>query len=336
MDLYLSRVVSLANHLQIKGKTNRLLSKVCIHESERLLRASVELKRAICGAEAIGLPENLATRIKARLKAGHVEAWLEKPTHGYLHREVKRKSSGSNPASNAWNLPPFMSSHLEGYLCALQEQEIETRFLKHQRATNPSQVNPTCRHCQSSIEDITHIMGSCPRLSASLYLPMRHNEVAKSVYNTIIRTIDPCHEFVSPRPIFQVGPLEIWWDTKIRTTPRVECDKPDIVVWNRQSRTCAIVEVGVPLDINVTKIEEEKRNKYMPLAVTLLRLYPDYQFSTISVVVGATGFITSSIFEAIRKLGVPDKHVKAAVAQLRYRAVSGTIKVVKSALALKK
>ena len=35
-------------------------------------------------------------------------------------------------------------------------------------------------------ETIHHIIACCPKLSASLYLPVRHNKVAKVIYDAII------------------------------------------------------------------------------------------------------------------------------------------------------
>ena len=260
---------------------------------------------------------------------------MQKPVHGYLHRELRNQTTTNYKASNLSTKSLSMSAHLEGYLCAIQEQEVETRFILKQRATPQSQVNPMCRHCGLAMENITHIIGSCPRLSASLYLPLRHNEVAKSLYNAILRTVEPKHDFVKPKEVFKVGPLEIWWDKKIKVTGGVEFDKPDIVLWNSHTWQCKIVEVGVPLDVNVAKIENEKRDKYVTLAVALKRLYPQYNFTTISVVVGATGFITNAIFNAMKELDLEDRAMEV-IRQLQSRAIAGTIKVVKSAMTIKK
>jgi hypothetical protein len=185
-------------------------------------------------------------------------------------------------------------------------------------------------------ESITHIVGSCSALSASLYLPIRHDAVAKTLYNSIIRIEKPEHAYVNPQQVMHVGPLELWWDTKIATTPSTEYNKPDIVMWNHATKECKVIEVSVPLDCNVAKVEVEKRNKYVPLIVGLKRIYPLFAFEAISVVLGATGLVTQSIKDQIGKIGFEDKDATTLVTRLQEKAVLGTIKIVKAAMALKK
>ena len=82
--------------------------------------------------------------------------------------------------TNAWLNDRFRTSHIEGYICAIQEQEIRTRQLINKRE-NP-EYNPKCRFCKTMDESIFHILNSCSHLSTSMYLPVRHNEVAKVLY----------------------------------------------------------------------------------------------------------------------------------------------------------
>ena len=109
-----------------------------------------------------------------------------------------------------------MVSHTEGYIFAIQEQEIKTKALEAKRMhPGDNSVDIYCRYCKTHKEDIFHILCSCECLSASLYLPVRHDEVAKSIYNSIIRHNDENHPYVLPCPVWSNDDLEIWWDTKI-------------------------------------------------------------------------------------------------------------------------
>ena len=71
-----------------------------------------------------------------------------------------------------------MTSHFEGYLGAIQDQEIATKYLKRKRQIDSGQqptMNNKCHLCKSSVEDVNHVISSCPKMSARYYLPLRHD-----------------------------------------------------------------------------------------------------------------------------------------------------------------
>ena len=73
-------------------------------------------------------------------------------------------------------------------------------------------------------ETIHHIIACCPKLSASMYLPVRHNKVAKVIYDTIIN-----HNRILIEKIYTDNDKEIWWDKKVTTIPPLIHNKSDIV-----------------------------------------------------------------------------------------------------------
>ena len=97
--------------------------------------------------------------VRDSLKEGHVKAWTGKPQHGYVPRKQQSQTDYDKQATNAWLNDRFMSSHVEGYLCAIQEQEIRTRQFIQQRE-NP-ETNAKCRYCNAMDESIFHILNSC-------------------------------------------------------------------------------------------------------------------------------------------------------------------------------
>lgn len=237
--------------------------------------------------------------------------------------------------SNSWLTKSNTISHAEGYIFALQEQEINTRALKAKRENkNDPGFDAKCRFCHRKTEDIFHILGSCNQLSASMYLPMRHDEVAATLYNTIIQTHFPEQPYTRPQSVWKRGHLELWWDTHISTAPRVKHNKPDIVVWNDTIKKCTIIDICVPLDINVINQEKAKVDTYTPLIVGLLRLYPEYCYEIVPIVVGATGLITDSLVKNMRKI-LDLKEVDAMVTKLQLKALIGSMRVLKSALSMK-
>ena len=64
--------------------------------------------------------------IKNNIRKEHYSSWIEKVTHGFLQKKLTEDTSVDNKATNQW-LKSNMSSHVEVYIMALQEQEINTR-----------------------------------------------------------------------------------------------------------------------------------------------------------------------------------------------------------------
>ena len=65
-----------------------------------------------------------------------------------------------------------------------------------------------------NVNHIQHVIASCPKLSTSMYLPLRHGKVAKVVYEAIIDCKNQKKGIVE---IYNEGNKEIWWDKKITT-----------------------------------------------------------------------------------------------------------------------
>ena len=57
-----------------------------------------------------------------------------------------------------------------------------------------------------------------------MYLPVRHNKVAKVIYDTIIN-----HNRILIEKIYTDNDKEIWWDKKVPTIPPLIHNKSDIV-----------------------------------------------------------------------------------------------------------
>ena len=124
--------------------------------------------------------------------------------HGYISRKLEDNNNIGRKSSLSWACDRYITSHLEGYAFAIQEQEIATKYLINKRdkdASKPPRCDRKCRLCHTSVEDITHIISSCPKMSARYYLPMRHDIVAKTIYNAIRRKDCPDgHTQGTPEP----------------------------------------------------------------------------------------------------------------------------------------
>ena len=185
-------------------------------------------------------------------------------------------------------------------------------------------------------ESIFHILHSCSYLSTSMYLPVRHNEVAKVVYYGLLNEFDETDVRRTPETITKTTKVEVWWDKKIGVQPPIEHNKPDIVFWDLEQRRCLIIDICVPMDVNVSREEKVKCDKYVLLASRLQRLYPRYTYEIVPIVIGSTGFISKKLPTYLEQCGFEKKKVNSLIPIMQRKALRGSMKIVKTALKLRR
>ena len=193
-----------------------------------------------------------------------------------------------------------------------------------------SNRNANCRLCKKEKESIQHVIASCPKLSTSMYLPVRHDKVAKVIYDTIIDWKNQKKCIVE---IYSKGNKEIWWEKKITTIPPLKHNKPDILYWNKYENTCFMIDIAVGLDVNITKNVNLKHGNYMQLSSELKQLYPNFSFEIVPFVLGATGLVTSDLRKNIEKPGIVN--INDTLAKCQQMALLGTMKIVKLVMRMK-
>ena len=122
----------------------------------------------------------------------------------------------------------------------------------------------------------------------------------------------------------------------VKTAPPVRHNKPDLVVWKKKDKTCFVIDVCVPLDQNIQQNEKLRQDRYVALTVGLKRIYPEYTYTVVPIVLGATGLVTNSLVQNLRTLGFNnDGEMTELVRKLQTKALVGSMRIVKSAMALK-
>ena len=331
-DIFISRIVSIAEHLKERSAQHIYLREVLRHEQLRIIRLGTELCTATkVVPEEVPNPKKTSCEVRESIKKEHEKSWRNKPQHGYLFRKHETQSDWDSEGSNAWLSDRYRTSHIEGYICAIQEQEIRTRLLIKQRE-NPDS-NPRCRFCKVMDESIFHILNSCSHLSVSMYLPVRHNEVAKVIYYEILNGFQNIEEDrKTPESTLRTTKLELWWDKKIAVQPPVEHNRPDIVLWDLEKKTCTIIDICVPMDVNVAREEKEKCDRYFLLASRLQRLYSEYSYEIIPIAIGSTGYVPKSLHGHLEKCGISKDKILPTIRQLQRKALQGSVKIVKTAM----
>ena len=116
---------------------------------------------------------------------------------------------------------------------------------------------------------------------------------------------------------------------------KVRHNRPDLVVWNNETKNCFIIEFSCPADVNVTRKAAEKLENYGPLIRTLQLTYPEFKFSFIPIIIGALGTVPKNLLENIKQLNFNEKEAKNIIKAIQQRAIIGSVKICKTFLNFK-
>ena len=284
-DMYEIRTVGMMQHLEEAAEKHSLLKLVKEHEEKSICRL---------GKEFIQWRKDHqnSSNAKEGTRKEHEQRWKDKETHGYLKRTLEQDAFVDEKRTNGW-LNLKLTSHVEGYIAAVQEQELNTKETQKRREKDIQKkqaMNAKCRVCGEKSESVYHLVGSCSTLAPSLYLKVRHNQMQRFLYQEITKNE---HLVLNPPEVTVKGDMEIWYDMKIQMTPKVDKNRPDIVIWEKAEKKCTLVEITVLLDNNLQKAHKEKETKYINLISKLQRLYRGYIFifEVIVVAVGGMGAV---------------------------------------------
>ena len=215
----------------------------------------------------------------------------------------------------------------------MQEQELYTNTrIKHNEKDpkKKNEIDSSCRLCKKNNETVEHMLTACPMVSSSLYLEVRHNYVAKLVYEKILQKYQIENKSKQPLKIISNEECEVWWDEKVLLPAGVKHNKPDIIVWDKKEKRCFIVEISVPADININRKIKEKYDNYYPLVGELQRMYHEYQYKIIPIIVGALGLIPKELEKNINDIGFEDFETSKIIKEIQKRALLGSLKIAKT------
>ena len=183
-------IVFLNHHLTRNKDRNQLLSIVCQSEENESGRVPDELccKFDIATSQN-ELPRSIGQKyLKSKYKE-NIVFYQDKVMHGYIAKndpEIDHKTSKSLTRNKD------LSSEFEAYAFAIKDQEIATKYRKAKRQkgnTSNTIIDTKWSLCKSADEDFIHIIASCSMVCMCYYLPLRHDVIAKIVYNALIKKI---------------------------------------------------------------------------------------------------------------------------------------------------
>ena len=230
-----------------------------------------------------------------------------------------------------WLRAGYLAKSTEAFIFAAQEQALRTRFTSSK--VDGEEIETHCRVCGDQIETIPHIVSGCKKLAQTRY-KTRHDKMGLRVYWELckkygVSCTDKWYREIPDEVRFNSDrSVEIWWDRRVLTSTQMEHNQPDVVVLDHSNRECIIIDFSVPWDKNVAMKEDEKLERYRPLAQELTRLY-GMKAKVVPVVVGGLGTIPKRLPKFIKQLGIPD-----VIGGLQTSALIGTSIIIKTVLNL--
>ena len=121
---------------------------------------------------------------------------------GYFRKKIEKDNRIDMEKSNSRSINKNMKSHFEGYYSDIHDQELPTKHLKNKSGRDDGK-QPTCsnkcRLCKTNKEDVGHKISECPNMFSRYYLPLRHDAVAKYLFQAHIAKINPGTTFKAKR-----------------------------------------------------------------------------------------------------------------------------------------
>ena len=120
----------------------------------------------------------------------------------------------------------------------------------------------------------------------------------------------------------------ILWDFNIHTDRAIQANRPDIVVKNRNDKTCFLIDMSVSSDTNVSLKIFEKLSKYKDLEIKANKMW-HLKTTAIPVVIGALGIVAKFAPNYVPQIpGAP------SLTELQKITIMGTAHILRKVLSM--
>ena len=300
-----------------KGGRGLLSVKDVVEEEERQLKKYTERSLE-------DMMETVRERISFRgdraEKKERYEAWSEKVMHGLIERQTKEVRSEE---SWMWLQRGTLKRETESLITAAQEQALpESKDRERWDIT-------LCPMCKQADETVSHIVSECGKMAQSEYKG-RHDKVATAVHWGLAKKhgLEHSEQWYQQRAekVSENDKIKLFWDFNVFTDRVIEARRPDIIVLNKETKECLIVDIAVPGDTRVNTKEDEKIEEYRELCRELERLWR-VKRKVVSVVVGALGTIPTRLTAHLKMLDI-----NLSIETIQKSAILGTARILRKVL----
>ena len=89
-----------------------------------------------------------------------------------------------------------------------------------------------------------------------------HDSIGQIIVEEVLKQGNKDHQQTKrPESVIKTSTEEIWWNMPVTTTNKVEYNRPDVMVWEKESKLCHVIEISIPLDFDTSNRQIVKRDK---------------------------------------------------------------------------
>ena len=250
----------------------------------------------------------------------------EMKLHGQFEKDTEKMKVGE---SWNWLSKGDLKRETESLLMAAQEQALNTNSVK--KEIYGVIGSEKCRLCGEKVESVTHIVSACKMLAQKEY-KRRHDKVCLNLHWSLCKKygmeVEEKWYKHKPEAVIQNEDVKILWDFMIQCDRVIEHRKPDIVVIEKKTNKCFIIDVANPGDHNLEKKKAEKLENYAELRVEVARMW-NKDTVVIPVIIGALGSIPKDLNMFLDKLDI-----KYELDILQHSVLLGTANILRKVLAM--
>ena len=172
---------------------------------------------------------------------------------------------------------------------AAQEQAIRTNAIKAK--IDKTQDESKCRLCGKVDETVRHLVCECPMLAQREY-KRRHDWVGRKIHWEVCRKIgfDVNEKWYKhePEKVVENDSWKTLWDFTIQTDHVIEARRLDMVIIDKTTNECKIIDFACPFDSRIEERQKDKMKGYNDMKREVKKIW-DIPAKVIPVAEGALG-----------------------------------------------
>ena len=160
--------------------------------------------------------------------------------------------------------------------------------------------------CRKVDESLDHIVSGCSKL-AQKECKRRHDNLGKIVRWKLARKCnfeagDKWYEH-DPESVLEHEGYKILWDYSIQSDHVIKAWRPDLVLVDKEDRSCKIIHFAIPGDSKIEEKEKVKIEKYQVLGMELHKIW-NVKVKIIPLVVRSLGAIPKQFRNRLTQIGI--------------------------------
>ena len=253
------------------------------------------------------------------------QKWEGKQLYGRFKRLI---NNISHQKIWTWLRKGNLKREPESLLIAAQDNAIRTNHIKAR--IDKTQQNSKCWLCGDRNETINHIISEFSKLAQKWY-KARNDWISKVIDWEMCRKFQFDHTnkwyMHNPAPVLEKDAHKLQWDFKIQTDHLIPARRPHLIIINKKTRICKIVDFAVPVDHRINLKESEKKDKYLDLAREIKKLR-NMKVTIVPIVIGALGTVTKGLLKSL-----DDLEIGGRVETIQTTALLRTARILRRVLA---